>query len=349
MNVKLETLLKAAIEQQGDHAVIEMVQDAMRQKVAPASLDSFLRREGAPRRAYESATNPETEPTTRLRNLATCIRKMGLEFRVDTRHFPWSGLAKGSTVAVVIGIRRVTIKEVSSEMKQRAVGARDMESLVELSNLLIGTFQTGGRVELHLLAPDMTLQDAGTELGKLRQRKEVGAIVVLGSPVTNRLCDPLARTILGSEKPRALFRWSHHRPASLLSEPEACKPEEEGICVLQPDAAFYARMPDDEVLRRYRAGDRGPFPDCGILMIDCRVRPYLILAAGHGGCGTKACVRALSDQEEIEKMLDSSGQSCSLIIRAKREWTDDRDVQTASPTDNLDLPPRKGWFFEWDD
>ena len=348
MNVKLETLLKASVEEDGVETVIRQVQDAMRKKVAPATLDAWFRGHGALRGAYERAINPATEAAARIHNLASCIRKMKLDLTVDTRPFPWSELNQGSTVAVVIGVRRVTIKEVSSEMKQRAVGARDIESLIELSNLLSTTFQTGCRLEPCLLPPDMTPATAEATLGKLRERKDLGAIFVLGSPVTNRLCDPVARAILGSEKPHALFRWSHRRAGSFLSAPEVCKPDEEGIRTFGAGASFFPRMPDDEVLRQYRAGHRGPFADCGILMMDCRTKPYLIVAAGHGGCGTKACVRALGAQEEIENSL-SCNQSFSVVIRAARQWTDDHDVNSASPTDNLDLPPVKGWSFEWDD
>lgn len=348
MKMDLVLFLKAAEQEYGMAAVFEMVKEAMIEKVTPESLDAFFKRDGSLRGAYDRARNPATESEARFHNLASCIRKMGLEFTVDTRHAPWNRFNNGSTVVVVIGVRRVTIEEVSVEMKQKAVGARDMESLIDLTNLFGNEFRTGCKIELQLLPPGMSSLEAETLLSELRQRKDLGAIAVLGSPVTNRMCDPMARSILEQRKPPALFRWSHTRGDSTLSDPKSCQPGEEGIRTNGVKVTDFPRAHDDEVLRLHRAGRRGPFPDCGILMMDCRVHPYLILAAGHGGCGTKACVRALGDQEEIAKRLSRSGHKLFEVIVANRMWRDDRDAKSSSPTDNLDLTSSKGWSFGWE-
>ncbi len=106
-------------------------------------------------------------------------------------------------------------------------------------------------------------------------------------------------------------------------------------------------MHDDEVLKAHRAEKRRPFPDCGILMLDCRANRFLIVAAGHGGCGTKAWVRALSNQEEIARRLADSNQNAFEVIVARRTWSDARRANSGSPTDNLELRVQRSWDFAW--
>ena len=108
------------------------------------------------------------------------------------------------------------------------------------------------------------------------------------------------------------------------------------------------RTHDDEVLRRHLAGKPGPFPDCGILMMSCNKPPFLIVAAGHGGCGTKACVRALGAQEEISERLIRPDLKLFEVVRAKRKWREDGADDSGSPTDNLDLVHPAGWSFGWE-
>lgn len=69
----------------------------------------------------------------------------------------------------------------------------------------------------------------------------------------------------------------------------------------------YRRIPDDLVLQADGLNPR--FEDCGIFALDCRRRPFLLVCAGHGGCGTLACVRQLRDVEPIEELLEASRES----------------------------------------
>ena len=103
---------------------------------------------------------------------------------------------------------------------------------------------------------------------------------------------------------------AHHVPAPYLSEPAPCprdgKDNKEGIRFRNHDQTTLLRVNDVDALRAVRKGARGTFPDCGLLLIDSRRRPRLILCAGHGGCGTLACVYALTDSLEVSQLLSRS-------------------------------------------
>lgn len=348
MIIDLELLLQAVEQKLGLKALFELVQKGMRAKVSPETLEAFLERSVPLRGAYELARNQKKPKELRLRNLAKCIRSLGLEFVADTRLSPWNQFVPGSTVVVFIGIRQVSIREVSAKVKQRAVGARDVESLIELSNLLGSQLRTSFKLEPHLVAPDVSDEEADALVYRTRERKDVGAIFVLGSPVTNRMCDSVARAILGQEMPKARFRWSHEQCSSVLSEANPCARDEEGIATVGVRGTQFPRMHDDEVHQAHLDGRRPPFPDCGILMLDCRSTPFLIVAAGHGGCGTKACVRALSDQEQIAQRLANSNQNVFEVVLAQRIWSAACEDSPDSLIDSLDLRMQKGWSFGWE-
>jgi hypothetical protein len=57
-------------------------------------------------------------------------------------------------------------------------------------------------------------------------------------------------------------------------------------------------------------------------MFDCREKPFKILSAGHGGCGTVACVEALEKQEEIARLLKLGKNCASSIVTVKRKKPD---------------------------
>lgn len=98
---------------------------------------------------------------------------------------------------------------------------------------------------------------------------------------------------------------------------------------------FFPRVTDKKIV----AGQKDHLLDCGVLAIDIRKNrsarpggnrsePILILAAGHGGSGTRACVKALRETSIIEKrmgiaMADQDFHSAPdrfvLIVIAERE------------------------------
>jgi hypothetical protein len=55
----------------------------------------------------------------------------------------------------------------------------------------------------------------------------------------------------------------------------------------------------------------------------------------------------MSDQEEIEQRLSPSRKLFEVIV-AKRTWHKDWDIDSGTPTDNLDLVLPKGWSFGWE-
>jgi hypothetical protein len=269
---------------------------------------------------------------------------------------PWDRWQDGDQVVAVIGERYVRIDEVSRTVRQRAVGARDAEALALLSGACYGQMKLNADIGICHVSSRLPATDAAKKLRELRAGKKTGMIVVLGSPVVNPLAEPIAEAILrDGDKvitPPAKFRWAFETPGSgsLLSEPpqqpdkdgqQRWRPEQEGIAVHQAhEEEFFPRTPDD-LIASDAAGGR--WPDCGILMIDCRSRPYLVLCAGHGGAGTLAAVKALrDDQQLIAQLLEASPHAITGSDRVFAVVTADRVRETNLPptaerTDDLKL------------
>jgi hypothetical protein len=79
------------------------------------------------------------------------------------------------------------------------------------------------------------------------------------------------------------------------------------------EKSFFPRVGRHEALRRFQEGDRGPYEDAGILMLDTTCNPMLCLIAGHGGCGTQAALQALLDDEAISRDLARSEHGGSVL------------------------------------
>lgn len=305
----LEQLLTAELARVGEPAMIAAVQEAVERWVGPLATtwSRYLRAQGNGnvRGCYQRAVRPASDKVD-VRELVRLIRLLRLPLTTDSRYLPWCRVPEGSTAVVVMGVHPVQIAEVSTAMSQQAVGGRDVRAYAALTNHFHHDFRLNCRVELHLPASDRAA-NAEALLTELTARRDVGLIAVIGSPVTNPLADPIARRIMGPVGPGELdarFRWGRAFDGSYLSEPGSFPKKHEGVRARGDDHTTYPRDPDDVIAN---AG-AGPFRDAGVLLIGCDSRQVLLLAAGHGGAGTEACVHALRQQATIAELLHTSFQ-----------------------------------------
>jgi len=217
--------------------------------------------------------------------------------------FPWNHIAEGERVVLVVGERQVPIREVSRDVLQRVVGARDSEAASRLLEAFQCRMRLTGRV-VHT-ASSNSPEVAARELQALQNSPDVGAIVVLGSQVVNPMGLAVARALLRNEshedEPHAKFRWAHEPEDWLLSDRPSRKgttkrtkwaPKEQGIVALTANGPFlYPRVPDDTIARDPRLLHK--WRDVGLLLKDCRKKPFLVLCAGHGGAGTIGSAEAI--------------------------------------------------------
>jgi hypothetical protein len=192
-------------------------------------------------------------------DLATVIRVAELSVVIDTRQ-PWHLVKRGDEIAVVLGVRVVDIPEVSRDVRQRGVGMRDTQAQAALANVCR---RLGLEADLmpHLVPCDRPASEAEEDFDKLCTDPNVGAVVVLGSPVVNPLAEVLTAQALGGEPSPAQFLWGFDPGHdSLLSVPRKVQPHEEGI-IISGSKNFFPRTRDDDILRTLGAEGRGSFPE----------------------------------------------------------------------------------------
>jgi hypothetical protein len=317
MHVPLdERFLEWAERAIGTERLVQMIRDDLTCKAAPRTQTEFLnelRIRGHWQRAIVGGA------IRSYADLATVIRVAQLPVRVDTRR-PWHLVRPNDELAIVVGARAVNIPEVSSEVRQRGIGARDAEAQATFANVC-RRLRLDADLVPHVLPSELAPAAAQRYLDDLcdpNERPNVGAVVVLGSPVVNPLAEPLARRALGGQRSPARFRWGFDPgPDTLLSvpgEPDA-DAEEEGITIDIPEPILFRRTRDDAILPQLTGGPNGPFPDCGLLLIDASRRPLGILCAGHGGCGTIAAVETLGDHGLVARLLAASSDDARSLYK----------------------------------
>jgi hypothetical protein len=241
----------------------------------------------------------------------------------DMRSHPWDLFCKGDALAVVLGSKLVE----GPVMCQFYISQRDMDAKNGLIDFLRGCQRLDFRPCEECLSIETSPEEAEAALRELQSRRDIGMIVSLGSPVVNPLAVPVARTILknaGLKSSPAWFEWPvvaktlgftlPKRPL-IFQQTDAC-----GVRLRSPvkvndseERTWFPRVGRYEALRRFQAGDRGPFEDSGLLMLDVVSRPMLAFLAGHGGCGTLATLRALLDEETISQELAASHEGGSIL------------------------------------
>jgi hypothetical protein len=312
MSIKLpiERVLEIERARLGDESLVEKIHASVMRHLRGESLKTRLESDQTLKNLYQEAVAWSDGKVKSLPTLAKFLRGIGLAFSPDIRPPPWENVPAEAIVHVVVGVRHVKVEEMSQTMLQRAVGARDMEAVVKLTSFLQSDAIGPCRVQLHLVPAKEPHDTARNRLLMLRSGGNTAAVIVIGSPVVNPMADCIAEAILDApgecaEAP-ATFRWAKGRRASTLSESKDYPAKQQGIGIRTARGLFFPRTSDDEVSRLVARGKQGPFPDCGILMVDCRRLPLLVLAAGHGGCGTAACVQVLAEQEQVAEIIEAS-------------------------------------------
>ncbi|MFO0819439.1 MAG: hypothetical protein U1A77_15940 [Pirellulales bacterium] len=360
MLVMLEQLVEPFVKAGGGPQLIKAVRELIKEQAAKSQtpdLDDYLDLHHLKHtwRKINSRSSPPTEDDV-IRGICRVVRDLKLPLPVSRQTTPWDQFKPGSTIVVCLGERLVSMPEVAKDVRQRVIGARDVQALTELLGFFQSDLNLDCRIQVKSIPEDLSRPRARDMLAELRSSQDCGAVCVLGSPLVNRLADALAETLFPQGNPPARFRWSFSpQPESgLLSESTVCRPNQEGIRLsvhAQGNSpTTYLRTRDDEVVSQLRSSHHTVFEDCGMLMLSCRPKePMLILAAGHGGCGTIAAVLALREQDEIAKRLALGGTSDSSmgrnqlfeVVKVRRR------KPSASTTDDLifEREPKKGPGF----
>ena len=297
----------------------------------------------------------------RARHWAKISRRLRLSPPFDSVPRPWNRLSPGDTIVICMGQRLVSLKELGDDVKQRVVGARDVEALAILLRFIHRTLDVDCHVRIENVPVHLAYDSRVSWLEGMRKDRSCGAIIVIGSPIVNRLADPMGRAILeGAEEGVDLpgrFRWSFDLDddASFLSETARCAPEDEGIRVWGDEETTYPRVRDDIIAEEIARNGRTVFADCGMLLCGLPPRgPFLALAAGHGGCGTIGAVLALCEQVEMaEKFAESDvdptfgqGRVCELI-EVRREKKSRQIIDDLEISEKMHVAGhfRSGWRF----
>jgi hypothetical protein len=309
MAIPLEEFLQTLLRVRGEQYVLDAVRDAVHavargegetvtQYVSRLGLDFEWRR---PRALIEqfgaAARTGDHEARRQVVHALTLLARVLRVGRVPLGALlgappPWHRWRPGSTLVVLIGEQQVTMgrspcpKWCSSRHDKLA-----LQRLVNLMNDLGLTF----RLELPAVPPGLGSEEATERLNELLKRDDVGAIVGLGSPMANSLAAPLARLALGGGEAPAKFRFASEvdPPDRYLCDPPARAGDPVGIRLFNHQEITFTRMPDEQVREQVIQGVTGPFPDVGMLIIDCHRPCVLLLAVGHGGDATEASCEAL--------------------------------------------------------
>jgi hypothetical protein len=207
---------------------------------------------------------------------------------------------------------------------------------------------------------------ANAELSGLFARKDVGAVFVIGSPISNSLADPIARRIVGDkleDSPRlpVEFRWAFglSRPLGAppyLSSPDQVARRSEGIALRGDKQTRWPRQHDEVIYNdlRKRTWANALYEDCGLVMISAVGEgPLAVLCAGHGGVGTIAAVLALREQTKMSALISrednlSPGRAAAVVVVERSKPSD-------HPLDDLVFDRRYGeadeggWRIAWPD
>lgn len=326
MSVMLEQLFAPFVKSGGGPQLVKAVRELVKEQAAKSltpDLDDYLDIHHLKHtwRKINSRKSPPTDDEL-VRSVCRVVRDLKLPLPVSRQSTPWDRFAPGSTIVICIGQRLVDMPEVAQDVRQRAVGARDVQALTELLGYLQSDLNLDCRIRVESIPEDLSQPKARDLFERFHSSNNCGAICVIGSPIVNRLADSLAEAIFPQCDPPARFRWSSlpQHKLGLLSEPTACRPTQEGIRLRVHaqgnSATTFLRTRDDEVVSQLRRHQRTVFEDCGMLLMSCRPKePMLILAAGHGGCGTIAAVLALREHDEIARRLALGGTAHSSLGR----------------------------------
>ena len=283
---------------------------------------------------------------------------------------PFNNFAPGKVVHVCIAKRigqNVEGQSSPSEgnWKRSVYGSRDVQSLVDLVDVLGHKLRLDYELDLVPVAPvseegrmpawNTAMEEAERELAKLLADSRTGAIIALGSGPHNVMSNVLAKRIFedfGEDLP-VRFRWTSKKSnwretVDFLRETKDLRKEliqyEAGLWyLLDGQRRFLPRDTDGDVRKLIgtKGNQRRFFSDCGMLAIDARRKIPLVLASGHGGNATRACVQALARTDAI-----SDGMGALKKGRFVSALHVTREKGPNEAIDDLALPEkRRGWYL----
>lgn len=297
--------------------------------------------------------------------LALCLKRLGIPLDLlvdmDDRQSPWNAWCSGDKLLIVTGNHTYTVSCHGRLVQRPVMGARDVEAQTLFINGVHRHLRIEAGLETLPLSNAMCPAEADDLLRRLRARPDLGLLLCLGSDRTNPLTSPVARAIFATDSGHAPatspvrfhFARPHHegRPAFLTARDDA-PPEDEGLSFTPPhgEPIFLPRINDGLAVEQALAGGFGPWLDAGLLLLDVRARPWLAVAAGHGGCGTVAAVLSLLQRPlELARQLDASyregafpgpGRVLQLIAAH-------RTKPTRAAADDFTFDHTHGWEVAW--
>jgi len=249
-----------------------------------------------------------------IARLELIIRRLGIPlddlFEGGQLLDPWNRLNRQSVVVVALGERYVKVPECGAKVKQPMIGLRDAQAYSVLQRFLERRLDC--RLEMRPVPPG----GGGDFYQKASSERSVAAIISIGSEMVNPATTVLAKEILNdypeADTLPARFCLSVRVKDAFLSYSKS-KRQAQGITTLCDQ--HFPREPDDLVSKRLNSDDLGPFPDCGMILLDQRRPTLLAVLAGHGGCGTIACTLALKQEIDIHGALN-----CVSNLGMNRAW-----------------------------
>lgn len=365
MKMSLATILECLIRTNKGPQLAEAVDAAMdRQAMQSGVKDKWRFIEQEYGKGFRERVKRALKPlhlegeTVDPTSLASIIRRLGihLDDLLETNPLldPWCRIRPPFVVACAVGERRVHT-EMSKQVVQRAIGIRDAQAFASLTAFFEQHPRIECHVELHTVGPE-----AGEAfLERMEKRADVKVVLAIGSDAVNPATGVIAKHILdGAENLPARFRWPPGIKGGYLSEP--CSEEhEQGI--IRSRSGLLPRISDDEISRQAKSRKEQSYADCGMLLVDQRKagevdRKVLIVAAGHGGCGTWAAALQLQQEDVVHQWLQERDwlgvdRFWKLLSvdrrRPKNRRTRAHQVSSHGPeqVDDLEFDKSDGWHI----
>jgi hypothetical protein len=383
--INLRSILRYLAENHGMQQLAAAVDEAFSawfDETVPRSwtFERYVRHHGAKDllgkiRATKNAKE-DPQPTVSIEDIAEFIRLVRLPPEVllgaiDNRPpFPFDRFVPGSSVRVCVAKRMAQNAEglsVDAKWLRASHGSRDVLAVADAVDVLGRNRHLDFRLSLVAVPPASwptgnlldRMDRAAQMLHDLIEDKLTGAVVSIGSGPHNLVSNEIAKRVFDDCKGNlpVQFRWTTEGRGQIdyLNEGDTLRSRGPkgipGIWYLKGNGAYFLRRDADATVMRLCEGERNRrrrfFYDCGLLAIDVRGRIPLILAAGHGGNATRACIKALGDVPLIlEGVRRSSlpGRFVSCLVVARRKPTDEA-------VDDLELvEKRRSWYhFDLED
>jgi hypothetical protein len=305
-----------------------------------------------------------------VKQLAEFIRAAGMPVwalfsKRNEAPIPFDKLTPGKIVYICVAKRMALNKEGESPRagwERPVYGARDVQSLVDLVDVLGQRMRVDFQLKLIPIEPTPEDDKAGLktammemekELARLMHSRGTGAIVSLGSGPHNMMSNAMAKRIFDNSRKDlpVYFRWAvdNRKKVDFLDDTGVFGSDltkcTAGLWYLYDGQWRFLQRTNDEAIVKVFKGrqkQRRYFFDCGMLAIDTRKRVPLVLACGHGGNATRACVQAIVRRDLIAREMGKlrEGRFIGTLLAAREKCTPEPTV------DDLTLPKGgRPWYL----